>query len=135
MLTETCKHLRCEHFISDTGGDRCNALLCPYEDKPVYEEAMDSIASLKAALAEKEKVIKVFQDDAVMRKAHIEHLEKQIAALKAENEGLRELIDGATEAVECFGDSDSDAQMYWRETWLKKAKQALTEAGNVNNDL
>jgi len=52
MLTETCKHLRCEHFSSDTGGARCTALQCPHEDdKPIYNEAMDSIASLRAALA------------------------------------------------------------------------------------
>ena len=51
------------------------------------------------------------------------------AALRKRVEELKELIDGATDAVECFGDSDNDAQMYWREMWLKKAKQAIKETG------
>ena len=34
---------------------------------------------VEIALAEKDKVIEVFQDDTVIRKAHIEHLEEQIA--------------------------------------------------------
>ena len=37
---------------------------------------------------------------------------------------LEELVDGATEAVEIF-QAGGDAAQYWKEMWLKKAKEAL----------
>ena len=43
--------------------------------------------------ADLEKAVKVFQDDTVARKAHIEHLEGQGTALTEENERLREALE------------------------------------------
>ena len=47
--------------------------------------------------------------------------------LEAENKRLRELVDGATVAVELFKDT-APAQKKWREEWLNKAREALKEA-------
>jgi hypothetical protein len=55
--------------------------------------------------------------------------EEQLAALKAENEGLRELVDGAMEIVE-IANCVSPAQCKWKIDWMQKAQQALKEAGN-----
>ena len=49
--------------------------------------------------------------------------------LAAENRRLRELVDGATVAVELFKDT-APAQKKWREEWLNKAREALKEASH-----
>lgn len=51
----------------------------------------------------------------------------KIEELKKENRRLRELVDGATVAVELFKDT-APAQKKWREEWLNKAREALKEA-------
>ena len=53
----------------------------------------------------------------------------KIEELKKENRRLRELVDGATVAVELFKDT-APAQKKWREEWLNKAREALKEASH-----
>ena len=53
----------------------------------------------------------------------------KIEELKKENKRLRELVDGATVAVELFKDT-APAQKKWREEWLNKAREALKEASH-----
>ena len=54
-----------------------------------------------------------------------ERYQDEIARLKSENAALRELIDGVEDVVESFG--KTDAQIYWREMWLKRVRK-LKEA-------
>lgn len=49
--------------------------------------------------------------------------------LTAENERLRELVDGATEAVE-ISNFTFPAQREWKAAWLKKAAKAMKEASD-----
>ena len=54
---------------------------------------------------------------------------ERIEELEAENQRLRELVDGATEVVE-ISNFTFPAQREWKAAWLKKAAKALKEASH-----
>ena len=67
-------------------------------------DAIAMIDRQKQQIADFEKVVKVFQDDTVMRKAHIEHLEGQTAALTTELGTVKEILRQL---------NDRDKRMIW----------------------
>lgn len=60
------------------------------------------------------------------RFVRLEAIRCEFEAMAKRIKELECLVDGAMEVVELFG--DTDAQIYWREMWLKKARKLFNEA-------
>ena len=105
----------------------------------VLNKRIEELEAENARLARDNKVCVELNDKLVAEIARIEDRVSEeyeaeraddrakIEELKKENRRLRELVDGATVAVELFKDT-APAQKKWREEWLNKAREALKEA-------
>ncbi len=91
----------------------------------------EQISALTAEL-EKAKAMRAKENESWSKNfwgldKNYDELQKENDTLTTRIKELETLIDGAMAVVELFG--ETDAQIYWREMWLKKARKEVAEGG------